>query len=818
MTMHYRPIIVCLFLLVGLALLPARPLPTAAQEPGQTTNFWTPSSARSQPQAPSTRIAPAAQTLASSRAYPLYEQGIAVRVGDVNNDGLEDVVLTTMENRLRVWLQNPSCHELQQQIDLPFGPKPTDLAIADLNGDGLNDVIVVRSSRFDTENTPGSVAIMMQTPAGLVTAPISYPVGLAPSRVVIGDVTNDGRPDIIVSSGDNLDVLAQQPNGSFVTTIVDAPKFTTPFEIGIADFTGDGRNDIALMGNDPPGVPQVRVFQQLASGGFSLFAELARPVGTSYGYPSSMAVGDVNGDGRADIVVTYSANVPSARIAVFLQQANHTFGSATLLETYDSPTNAKIVDMNQDGRPDIVVMNNNYGSYTTHYQQPGGVLGTAVTVPTGYEIQSGMHTRDSDIGDITGDGTPDIAYTSLNIGLAVVAQGSVPSCPTASVPAPARRPSFLYGQIDQQGMSELVQGDVNGDGRQDVLSIQTNISRYAVRAIQQQPDGGFALTPTALLTSDYYTQGLSAGDLNGDGRLDVAMAEFYTDTIILAHQQPNGAFGPAERITIGPRPVQTLIADWTGDGKSDLAVIAQEGLYVLAQRPDGSLAAPMLRAAGQIGQPRNGPQALSAIADWNGDGRMDLIACWDSQLDSFANVRVLLQQADGAFQLLTPGTFSPVSGPSDLQVGDVNSDGRPDVVVSDAANRPLGKLAVLLQQPDGSLGSRTVLGDASEIGYDLPGGLALADLNGDQRTDILVMNAWWYFSAWTQNAVHTFDPLWRYYSVATLNTYRPHSTVVIDENKDGIPEAIALASPDGYLLFMKPVVLSSEVFVPLARR
>jgi hypothetical protein len=148
----------------------------------------------------------------------------------------------------------------------------------------------------------------------------------------------------------------------------------------------------------------------------------------------------------------------------------------------------------------------------------------------------------------------------------------------------------------------------------------------------------------------------------------------------------------------------------------------------------------------------------------------------------------------------------------------VNSDGRPDVVLSDPSNRPLGKIAMLLQQPDGSLGSRTLLGDSIADGYDLAGGVVLADLDGDQRTGILVMNGWLYFSAWTQNAAQTFDPLWRYGEISTLNTYRPHSTVAIDENKDGIPEAIALASPDGYLLFMKPVVLSSEVFVPLARR
>jgi hypothetical protein len=806
-----RHLVFCGLMLLALTCTTLRPAPAISQSADVPSTSWSelpPAHAR---RAAATTRATPTQTSSTAHTYPLFEQGLAVRTGDVNHDGLNDVVLTTWEDRLRVWIQNPACHGLQERQDITLGPYPIDLAIADLNGDTRNDVVVVHSSHYRGEHVPGSVSILLQSPAGLATNPISYTVGANPRRVAVGDVSGDGRLDIVVSSDDNLDVLTQQPGGTFALTIVNTPSYIQPYEIGIADFTGDGRNDIALQPIGEPAAPPARIFRQLAGGGFALYAELAQPVGVSLALASSMAVGDFTGDGRADIAMTFSANTPYARIAAFVQKADHTFGSPTVLETYDNPTNAKIVDMNGDGRLDVVMLNDGYGSYTTHYQQPNGTLGPAVSVSTNNEIQSRMFTRDSDIGDITGDAKPDIAYTSRNIGLAVVAQSAVPICPNPSSPPPARPPTFLYASINYQNLAEMARGDLNGDGRQDFMTLETNLGTYSVRVVRQRADGGFTLLAQPAFSNNLYLAGLSIGDLNSDGKLDFAVSQVYTDTVVMGLQAANGSFLPGQRIKIGSGPAQTFIADWTGDGKRDLAVVATDGLYILAQLPNGTLAPPVLRAAGLIGS-----TVLVTTADWNRDGRMDVIGWWDSQRDSTSNVRVLLQQADGSFQLLKPAAFTPIPGPDDVQVGDVNGDGRPDIVLSHAANSPIGKLAIILQQPDGSLGSRTLLSDAGALGFDLPGGLALTDLNGDQRTDILVMNGWLYFSAFTQNQAHTFDPIWRSYTVATLNRYTPHCVAVLDENNDGVPEVIGMASPDGYLLFLKP--LTKHAALPLVQR
>ncbi len=121
------------------------------------------------------------QGTSSARTYPLSELGLATRTGDVNNDGFNDVVLTTWENRLRIWFHNPTCHELQERRDIALGPYPTDLEIADLNGDTRNDIVVLHSGSTRGEHIPGTISILFQSAGGLATEPITYTVGFEPA-------------------------------------------------------------------------------------------------------------------------------------------------------------------------------------------------------------------------------------------------------------------------------------------------------------------------------------------------------------------------------------------------------------------------------------------------------------------------------------------------------------------------------------------------------------------------------------------------------------------------------------------------------------
>jgi hypothetical protein len=744
---------------------------------------------------------------AACETYALHEPGVAVRVGDLNHNGLNDVALVTREDRLRIWLQNPICHELQEQTDMVTVPNPQDLAVDDLNDDDRADIVVVGAGRIGSK-PPGVVSLVLQTSGGFTTEPITYTVGANPRRVRIGDVTSDGRPDIVVSSNSNLDVLIQQSDGSFSSTVVADPSMSVPYDVAIADFNGDGRNDIALQGSNRN--PNVVVYPQKTDGsGFELGYFLSSLSTTFGGY--GMTAGDVTGDGLADIVTTLPDNVPSARIVAYDQLPGGGLSAPSYLSTYECPVNPMLFDMDNDGQLDAVVLNNGYGSVTTHYQQAGGGLGPPVTVQAD-EVQS-TFTRQCDAGEVTGDGQPDVVYSSLNTGLTLVLLGenSVPTCPEPVLPPRAREPVFEGGLLYGDWLSELVAGDIDNDGQQEFLTISMS-GETVVKIAQQQPDNSYAFGDNipvgrAFPHSLVSLCGLSTGDLDGDGWLDISVGRcsINSDEVVIVRRGVDGSFLPAELIEVDTSPLQTYIADWTGDGHDDLAVLAQGGLYVLAQQPDGMLGEPVQHLAGKIGSTR-----YSTVADWNRDGRMDLIAWWDdeTQLTSRAtNVRVFLQEADASFRMLPPTSFLP--GPTDLQVGDVNGDGRPDVVVTSDGGNPFGVLGIMLQQADGSPGNRTLL---SAPGYQRPGALAIADLNGDRLNDLLVMNSWTYLSVFTQNKQHTFDPV-LYYNLGTLNSYWPHSVAQVDQDQDGFPKVIAIVSPDDYLVFLSPT--PPRVFLPL---
>jgi hypothetical protein len=530
-----------------------------------------------------------------------------------------------------------------------------------------------------------------------------------------------------------------------------------------------------------------------------------------------MAAGDITGDGLVDIITVLSKNTPDATIVIYTQLSTGGFSSPDYMPTYQVPVNPVLFDMNLDGRLDVIVLNSGYFAYTVHYQQADGSLGPAVTTWID-EVQSPF-TRYNDVGDVTGDGQPDLVYLNTNTGLNLVTNNPMSVCPSAPPPVPAIAPGFLYGRISRENCHEIVAGDVDGDGLQDFLALEhAPAGGTLITIVKQYPDGTFGLYSEVKFEqvgpfSSARPQGLSIGDLDADNRLDAAIAYPYSDgSAAITLQQADGSFSPALKVLEVSTPAQTYIADWTGDGLDDLAVIAAEGLYILAQQPNGTLGNPVLLAAGQIGVSLNN-SIPSTIGDWNGDGRMDLIAWWDdrSHLPSRSTtVRVFLQKADGAFQMLT-GSFLPT--PTDLQIGDVNSDGRPDVILSVSGNYPHGVLGIIPQQADGSLGNRILL---SAPYYERPGGLAIADLNNDHLNDLLVMNSWKYFSVFTQNQTNTFDPV-LLYSLPTINNFSAHRVAQIDDDHDGAPEAFGIASPDDYLVFLKPF-LPNNIYLPLVER
>jgi len=376
--------------------------------------------------------------------------------------------------------------------------------------------------------------------------------------------------------------------------------------------------------------------QQLASGAQKSPLKFAKPVSYLLGgmIPRSVAVADLNGDGKPDLVV---ATEIEGAAAVLLGNGDGTFGQAVYYPTAGFyAESVAIADVNGDGKLDLVVATKCQTKNTcTGFLDPGGVsvlLGNGdgtFQAAVGYN-SGGLAASSVAIADVNGDGIPDLIVTN----------------PCSSVDP--------NGNCTSQGVVSILVG--NGDG-----TFQTAVSYSS---------GGLGVISVAV------------ADVNGDGIRDLAVVNDGSDSVGVLLGNGDGTFKSAVSFTAssdGYDPLSVAVADVNGDGKPDLVVTINNGLNhhgavsILLGNGDGAFQAPVSYDSG-------GKGAFSlAVADVNGDGTPDLVV--SIGLHYQGAVSILPGNGDGTFQA---AVRYPSAGiiPGYLAVADVNTDGRPDLLVA----------------------------------------------------------------------------------------------------------------------------------------
>ncbi len=318
---------------------------------------------------------------------------------------------------------------------------------------------------------------------------------------------------------------------------------------------------------------------------------------------------------------------------------------------------------------------------------------------------AGSSPLDITVGDLNGDGNPDVVTPNYGSSSVSVLLGN--SDGTFDAPD-----NFTVGD----GPATVQIGDLNGDGKPDFVTANQNDATLSV--LLGNGDGTFA--GAASVAPGGPVNSVAIGDLNDDGQPDLAKVD-AVDSVDVLLGNGDGTFAPATSFTVPVGPFSLTIADLNDDGKLDVvtANTVASSISVLLGNGDGTLAAATTTSVGNF-------PTRPAIGDLNDDGKPDLATA----NANVGNVSVLLGNGDGTFAAATAYGTGPQ--PNNAAIGDVNGDGTPDLLVPSA----IGNFVSVLQgNGDGTFESLPALLTGS-----VPFSARVADFDGDGDQDVATGN------------------------------------------------------------------------------
>jgi len=319
----------------------------------------------------------------------------ALEVGDLNGDAKLDIATANrLGNDVSVFL-NAGEGSFLSRRDYATSPGPNSLAIADVDADGNADLVTGSQGEG-----VGAVTVLLNSGDGSFGARREYPTGATPSSVAVGNLDGDRAQDIAVAIVDDdvsgsgaIAILGNDGDGAFVARRV-YPLGVDPASIAMGDLNGDGSADLATA-NSYAGT--VSVLLNDGGGAFSTRRDYA-----TGDWAPSVVIGDLNADGKADLVAGHFDRV----VSVFFNRGDGTFERPREHFTGRYPNDVAIGDLNGDGAPDLATAN--YQSNTISILANWGDGSFVARRDYGTAVDPWSVA----IGDLNGDGRPEVAAAS----------------------------------------------------------------------------------------------------------------------------------------------------------------------------------------------------------------------------------------------------------------------------------------------------------------------------------------------------------------------------------------------------------------------
>ncbi|MEM7230931.1 MAG: FG-GAP-like repeat-containing protein [Planctomycetota bacterium] len=604
----------------------------------------------------------------------------AIVPGDWNGDGAIDLALPLRDSSEIAILLGARDGTFEVASKFPAGGGPQAIASGDFDEDGALDLVVANE-------WTRSVSVLLGAGDGTFGPEIQYETGSASRSLVVSDLNVDGHLDLAVANGVSSDVsiLLGSGDGAFrsETSYSTRPISPVPRSIGSADMNGDDVPDLIVLSEhgDP-----LTILQGVGDGTFDRVS--SHKLGEERAGRSRLSIDDLNRDGVPDVVVAKDCD----GVWIALGRGDGTLRTPMHFDPVISSF-AVSGDLNRDGHPDLVTGG-------------GDLLDTLSGTGDGNFLEefpryaAGDRALSMVSGDLDLDGHVDIALANFNSQDVSILHGNG----EGSFATPARTISLRHSP------RSIAIGDLHGEGRLDIVVDHTLIrnlgeGRYRRSDYRREPGSSIALgdlngdgLADLALTGDrrvevrlrqssgedfeealHYEAGgfptlVIFADLNGDDRLDMAVAGEWDRSLYVLLSTGGAAFESAVAYPLADRPRALSPGDLNGDGALDLLVGTRIGSSLLFGRGDGTLRAPIEYSF----------LGATTIADVDQDGALDAIV-------TSRRVQILLGLEGGL--LAQPILFPTPCVAAATTVADFDEDGAPDVAVLDGNHQ--GAVSVL---------------------------------------------------------------------------------------------------------------------------
>ena len=712
-----------------------------------------------------------------------------IAMADMDGDGKADAVINNGDGSVSVLLNTSTAGAITtSSFAAPFNVMATasyglyGLAVGDIDGDGKLDIAVTgidsTISVFRNTSTLGSISLGSQ---------VTYGSGLAANTqtLIMSDIDGDGKLDLAVTNGINNTISIFRNTAT--AGVIDASSFGAPvifasaFQAGsivAGDFDGDGKPDLAVSATTEYWGPgdynldqAIYLYHNNATPGTinqGSFSAIAYPLGHNNLF--GIAVGDIDGDGKPDIVTANNDDStisilrnaplsPDTIIAVSPGNAypgdvvtitgsnfsttasdNIVFFGATKATVIAASSSALSVTVSVGATYDAVTVGNTATKRTAYSKSPflptfdgSGIVPGPILFDTAVNFAdpSGSTSSAVVIADFDGDGKADVAALT-STGFAIYRNTASAGSVTGSSFA-----SAIDFAVTGASWSCIAAGDINGDGKPDLV-ISSFIPGIDGLMVYRNTSTSGAVTFGAPVFYPEEGRGTSIKiqDMNGDGKPDVVIGTDVIWTDILLNTS-NGNIDSSTltrdcnffpMTTGGAFGVVTLaVADLDGDGLPDAVESTGDTILVFRNVLTG-FAPPITLYAG--------PESWGlTLADVDGDGKLDIaaVSVTNSTLSIFRNTASTGFIDSTSFA--SPVAFATGLNPRSVAAGDLNGDGKLDLVV---LNQGEASVSIFRNTATpGVINSSSMVANIDSPAGNYPMFVAVGDIDGDGKADIV---------------------------------------------------------------------------------